>query len=189
MIRILRSIRARAFILALLCAGLIVVCALPAPTVQTAQAPYAPFGRYRTFTFEGSEGAPDGYAATARSIEVEQRMKALIGKELERKGYVETPEGGDFLVAYGAGSREATGTIRLSRIGVSVMGQNEEERTFLEGMLVVDVYDRITKEDVWHGSAKAEISSSGIDEARLGETLRTMLEAFPAVWHPSRPSG
>ncbi len=182
---ILRSIHARAFVVALLCIGLGVVCALPAPTVQTSQAPYAPFGRYRTFTFEGPEGAPEGYAATSRSISVEQRMRALIGKELQQKGYAEIPEGGDFLVAYGAGSREATSTIRLSRVGVAVMGQNEEERTFLEGMLVVDVYDRITKEDVWHGTAKAELSSSGFDEERLTETLHTMMDAFPAVFRPS----
>ncbi len=161
------------------------MCALPAPTVQVTQAPYAPFGRYRTFTFEGSEGAPEGYAVTARSADVEQRMRALIGKELEQKGYVEVPEGGDFLVAYGAGSRTVTRTIRLSRPGVAVLGQNEEETSSVEGRLVVDVYDRVTRDVVWRSTATAEIGSSGIDEERLAETLGRMMVAFPARWRPA----
>ena len=182
---ILRTLRARAFVLALLCIGLGVVCSLPPPVVHTAQAPYAPFGRYRTFTFEGSEGPPEGYTSTSRSIEEERSMRSLIGAALSQKGYAEVPEGGDFLVAYGAGSRTATGTRKLSRTGVAVMGENEQERTFLEGILVVDVYDRITSSTVWHGTATDEISSSGFDEARLAEAVRSMMASFPEVWHPS----
>ena len=187
---IVRRIEARVLLLAaLLCSTCVVACSesLPPPAIHTAAAPYAPFGRYRTFSFAAPQGAPDGYTLTPRSIEVQQKMKPLIAAALRDKGYVEVGEGGDFLVTHGAGRRDAKGTRKLSRRAVALMGETEQETSFLEGSLVIDVYDRLTGEQVWHGAATAEINTSSINEQRLAETVQKVMAAFPAALRVPSP--
>ena len=182
---IVRTIEARLLVLAALaCSTCVVACtSLPPPTIHTAAAPDAPFGRYRTFSFVTPQGAPPGYTAGPRSVEVQQKMRPLIAAALKDKGYREVAEGGDFLVTHGAGRRDATGTRKLSRRAVALMGETEQERTFLEGSLVIDVYDGITLQQVWHGAATAEIDTSGVNEQRLTQTVQNVMAAFPAALH------
>lgn len=170
---------------ALACSACVAACStsLPPPTVHTAAAPDAPFGRYHTFSFAAPRGAPAGYTPTARSVEVQRKMRPIIAASLRDKGYVEVGEGADFVVTHGAGRRDATGTRQLSRRAVTLMGETEQERSFLEGSLVVDVYDRLTGDEVWHGAATAEIAESGIDEQRLTDAVRRVMAAFPAALH------
>jgi hypothetical protein len=161
-----------------------IVRSIPARVIVLAALAYGP---YRTFSFEGPRGAPAGYDATPRSVEVQQRMRPLIAAALEEKGYVEVPEGGDFLVTHGAGRRESRGTRQLSRRAVALMGETEQETSFLEGSLVIDVYDRTAREQVWHGAATAEISQSGVDPQRLAETVQKIMAAFPPALHAPAP--
>ncbi len=186
---IVRVIGSRFLILGALTLGVCVVdCTsdLPPASIHTAASPNAPFGRYRTFSFEAPMGAPEGYTLTARSIEVQQKMRPLVARALLDKGYVEVAEGADFIVTHGAGRRDAVGTRQLSRRAVALMGENEQERAFLEGSLVIDVYDRATHDQVWHGAATAEINTSGINEARLADTVGRIMAEFPPALHRPR---
>jgi len=184
---IVRKIGARVLVLsALACSTCVVACtsSLPPPAIHTAAAPGAPFGRYRTFSFEAhQQAAPTGYTATERSLEVQQKMRPLIANALVDKGYRQVAEGGDFIVTHGAGRRDAKGTRQLSRRAVALMGETEQERDFLEGSLVIDVYDGMSRDQVWHGAATAEINASGINEQRLTETVQKVMAAFPAAMH------
>ena len=93
---IARRMGARAFLVAALACG---ACStsLPSPVIHTAASPDAPFGRYRTFSFEAPPGAPAGYILSARSIDAQQKMRPLIAAALADKGFVEVGEGADFI--------------------------------------------------------------------------------------------
>ena len=59
------------------------------PEVESVAAARAPLAEYRTFTFGFTENPPAAYQASARSLEVERRVRELIGAALREKGYVE----------------------------------------------------------------------------------------------------
>jgi hypothetical protein len=48
------------------------------------------------------------------------------------------------------------------------------------GEMVVDVFDGSTAQQVWHGTAQAEIDPQRINERAIGTAIRQMLEPFPA---------
>jgi|CZKU01.1.fsa_nt_gi hypothetical protein len=72
--------------------ALMTACSSNGPSnsqVQTAHASPAVFTNFRSFAFRpaGSPGAP--FDVSARSFEVERRMRPLVEAELEGKGYTE----------------------------------------------------------------------------------------------------
>jgi uncharacterized protein DUF4136 len=139
----------------------------------------APFARYHTFSFADAEGSPAGYAVSPRSAEVQRRIKPLIVAVLEEKGYTPATGKGDFVVAYGSGRREVT--TRHSGPAKPEWLDEDEEEDFVEGSIVIDVFDGTNDGQVWHGASRAEINPEKIDPGQLERSVRKVLAPYPAV--------
>lgn len=144
--------------------------------IHTARAPAAHFGEYRTFAFETNGSAPSP-KAPGRSAEVARRVRHQAGDLLEAKGYVHVDLKPDLLIRVAAGRREEA--ISHPHPGPRWLDEDEEE-DFVEGAFVIDAFDATTDELVWHGSARAEVNPSQIDEERLRRAVSSVMAAFPS---------
>jgi hypothetical protein len=143
--------------------------------VQTTSAGAAVFAPFRTFGFRLAGEPSPPYELSARSFEVERRVRDLVASELARKGYSETGPDADLLV------RISSGTVREDKpepITTSGGTENESQPT-TEDEIVVDAFDRATAQQVWHGTAQAEVDPQRINEPALQADVRQMLTPFP----------
>lgn len=144
--------------------------------VHTANLPTAPFAQYHTFSFADPEGSPAGYRPSPRSAEVQRRLKPLIVTVLQEKGYALAPGKGDFVLAYGSGRRE--GEIYHPVRAHDWLDEDEVD-DFIEGSLVIDVFDGSNDGQIWHGASRAGINPDKIDPKQLDRSVRLLLLAYP----------
>jgi Domain of unknown function (DUF4136) len=143
--------------------------------VQTTSAGAAAFAPFRTFGFRLAEEPPPPYQLSARSFEVERRVRDLVAAELGRKGYAESRADADLLV------RISSGTVREDIADpITTSGGTENESEMItEDEIVVDAFDGATAQQVWHGTAQAEADPQRINEPALQEDVRRILAPFP----------
>ncbi|MET0791638.1 MAG: DUF4136 domain-containing protein [Polyangiaceae bacterium] len=137
-------------------------------------APHASFASYHTFSFGLSDPPKAGYEVTARSLEVQRRLRLVVLAALQQRGYALEDAGGDFIVKLAAGTGPA----------VYIATQGHDERAtdsgLAQGFVGISVYDRATGNEVWQASAFAEISPAKIDDSLLQMGVNHMLKDFPA---------
>jgi hypothetical protein len=143
----------------------------PAVLVQTESAAAASFEAYRTFGFGIAEAPPAPFQVSARSFQVERRMRALIAAELVRKGYAEQtgPAHPDLLVRFASGDVEDP-------------PYGDEPPMFElpeKGVIVIDVFDASIGAQVWHSSGEVEVDSRRIDDQLLQISIQRVLASFP----------
>jgi len=159
-------------ILALGLATSAVACstAQPAPRsgASSVAAPNADFSHYRTFSFGLAEQPKEGYQVTARSLEVQRRLRAVVSKAMLARGYREDAGKTDFVIRLAAGNGEGPNPA-VERATVPPA----------EGFIAIDIYDTATGSMVWGGSAFAEIDPAKIDDALLQRGVDHMLASFP----------
>jgi hypothetical protein len=154
--------------------------AAPSDSVHTAVNPAASFSRYRSFSFGPSEGPPAGYQTTARTAEVQRRLRPLIAAALTQKGYSEASAMGDLMIMFGSGRREVV-THDVSSVSAGWL-PDDENADFIEGSLVIDAFDGATLQRVWHGASRvADIKPDQIDDQRLQRSVSQLISAFPAM--------
>ena len=148
----------------------------PPQVVEATSAAVTSFAPFRTFGFSIAAEPPATYAVSARSLEVGRRVHELVVAELLRKGYTEAGPTADFLI------RISTGTAKADKAEpTTTSGGNENQpQSITEGEVVVDAFDRSTAQQVWHGSARAEIDPQKINEPTLQAAMQQMLAPFPA---------
>jgi len=145
------------------------------PQIQAISAESGTFAPYRTFGFRLAGTPPSPYEVSARSFEVERRVRDLVATALARKGYREADSTPDFLI------RLSSGTLKEDRPPTAAAGAyGNEKESFTSGELVIDVFDGSTSQQVWHGTAQAEIDPPRIDDLRLRSAVQQMLIGFPA---------
>jgi hypothetical protein len=139
----------------------------------------APFPQYRTFSFGGPEASPKGFKSSPRTAEVEKRMQPLITAVLAEKGYAPAEAGkkGDMVVSCASGSRKGIKRPVQNTRGDS--SGSDEEADFVEGAIVVDMFDGTNDGAVWHGAARAEVNPDKIDDQLLQRAVREVLAPFP----------
>lgn len=142
----------------------------PAPrsSASSVAAPNADFSHYRTFSFGLAEQPKEGYQVTARSLEVQRRLRVVVSKAMLARGYSEDAAKTDFVIRLAAGNGDAPNPAG--------------ERTAVppaEGFIAIDIYDSATGSMVWGGSAFAEIDPAKIDDALLQRGVDHMLSNFP----------
>jgi Domain of unknown function (DUF4136) len=143
------------------------------PEVQTVVSPSAPFAEYHTFSFGFTENPPTSYQASARSLEVERRVRKLMGAALREKGYVEDDTKPNFVVRFGAGTQQ-------KETGGYVEDSTGSPDTVSFGKIKVDIFDASTKTEVWRGSAVSQIDlTKDIDNRLLERTVQGVLASFP----------
>lgn len=157
--------------------GAVIGCgsASPEPRAASASASgasQAKFSEYRTFSFAPANPPAAGYEVTQRSLEVQQRLAALVKASLEKRGYAQAADSADLLIKISAGSGELPGD--------KTQRGNPDEPT-PSGFIGVDAYDGHSGATVWHGSGHADLKpDEPIDDALLARGVERILMDFPA---------
>jgi hypothetical protein len=167
----------------LLFLGAVAACAsTPSPNVlvQTQSSPDTSFAGYRTFGFRHAEAPPAPFEVSARSFEVERRVRALVVAQLVSKGYMEqtAPANPDFFVTLSAGYADDP----------PFGGEAPLFETDEKGAFVIDVFDASSAAHVWHGTAEAEVDPRQINDQLLQVGVRRALSSFPARGPEDRPT-
>lgn len=142
--------------------------------VKTNSAVVSTVAEHRTYSHETAEQAPAGYAETALTPEVLEKVRQQIDVEMEKKGYQRVPVG-DLVVRISAGVRagleEPTGTAAVQGAPVT------RDRI---GSLVIDVFDRENQGHLFHGYARDQIHGDGPKDTQIDEAVKKILEPLPA---------
>jgi hypothetical protein len=136
----------------------------------------AKFSAYKTYSWTKVE--------TANSI-WDARVKAAVDKELAARGWTQVPSGGDVSVVAIANTRteqqvntyyNGFGGRRLGGFGDATTTVNK----YNVGTLVVDMFDRSSKNLIWHASASDTLSGSPEKNTRnLDKDVQKMFSHFP----------
>jgi Domain of unknown function (DUF4136) len=164
--------------------GAMTACAAatsPTVRVQTDSSAVASFAAYRTFAFGLAGTPPAPFQVSARSFEVERRMRSLVAAELVRKGYTEQPGSAhpDLVVTF------ATGYATQEDVYV---GQEPLAETVEKGAIVIDAFDASSAAQVWHGVAETEVDREKINDQLLQTGVQRVLASFPARSSEGRTS-
>jgi Domain of unknown function (DUF4136) len=133
-------------------------------------APHASFTSYRTFSFGLSDQPKSGYEVTARSLEVQRRLRPLVQQVLQERGYLEDAAKGDLVVKLATGTGAVPNRTAEHAIATGLA----------QGFIGIDIYDGSTGGEVWQGSAFAEIDPDKVDDSLLKMGVSHMLADFPA---------
>jgi hypothetical protein len=149
--------------------------ALAPSQIHAVGAQSAAFAAYRTFGFRLAETPPPPYQVSARSFDVERRAHDLVAEELTRKGYTEstTP---DFFVRLSSGTAKEDKPQPTTTSG----GNENETQSVTAGAIVIDAFDRSTSQQVWHGTARAEVDPQRVNDAGIQAAVQQMMASFPA---------
>jgi hypothetical protein len=144
------------------------------PAVESVASVNAPLGEYRTFSFGLTDSPPTSYESSPRSLEVERRVRDMIGAALREKGYVEDDTHANFVVGFGTGTQQ-----QLDTGGVHEGSTGSSDGVSL-GKIEVDIFDVSTKAEVWRGSAVSLIDlTKDIDNRLLERAVEGVLASFP----------
>jgi uncharacterized protein DUF4136 len=175
--------------------------------IHSLRSPAAHFERYRTFAFDVRAQAPNKYETSARSADVRDHVQQIAASILQSRGYILSPiEQADLIVRVEAGRRQykipmSTGTMPLgggvaglsaqtgdgnvpgpAEVEATYHGQlDQEELDFVEGAFVIDAFDGKTRDLLWHGFARTEVTPGPVDYARVRQATESVLASFPAT--------
>ena len=150
------------------------------------------YASYAWIPIESAAGAPDTRHGGYVSPLDRQRIVRAVEHELAARGYTtaEHPSEADLLVAYAIGKKERTefrGVAGRSSTyypgygpGTGYGGPTTEARVYKEGTLIVEFYDRATRQAVWVGVASKKLTRHDESEEGLRAAVAAILEPFPA---------
>lgn len=154
--------------------------------------PETDFSSYSTYAWTGSSPLIE---PRSRRVEISpltvRRVREAIERELAAKGFerVETPEEADFGLSFTVGARDAIrpdNYPQFYRRGPWVWQPpyyppNLDIAMYTEGMLAVDVFDNATRQPVWHGWARKQITGADVDDPTpaIDAAVRAILADFP----------
>jgi hypothetical protein len=187
-------IRSRAIALAAGASWLALACASPIRTEHDAS-PTAEFSRYATYAWIGE--SPLAAAAAGSGIRREPRrvdegmIRRAVDAELEARGYrTAAPDAADLLVGFEVGSEkkvveeQVPGRATVYTAGYSYgtwyRSAPVRIRTYTEGTLSLEFFERSSHQAVWVGWASKRITGSDQPEPLIREAVARILEAFPA---------
>ncbi len=143
--------------------------------VRTTSAETASFAPFRTFGFRLAAEPPAPYQVSPRSFDAEGRVRELVAAELVRKGYTEAGPDADFMIRISAGTAKADKAEPTTTSG----GNENQPLSVTAGEVIVDAFNRSTAQQVWHGTARAEIDPNRLNESALHAAVQRMLAPFP----------
>lgn len=159
-------------------------------SVSSQKYPQADFSGYRSYAWiaedpliRPSDTEPQISAVTAR------RIREAIESELAVKGYtgVASPEDADFVVAYTVGTRERIDAMSypLPYRGPwrwSWYAAGTDLRVYREGTLSIDIFDGASKQPVWHGRARKEVTGADVSDPGpvIKQGVAAILKQFPS---------
>jgi len=144
--------------------------------------PAAPFATYKTYAW--TAGTP---AANALS---EQRLHAAVDAKLAAEGLAMNTTAPDLIVSTHVSTKDKQELI-ANGFGYGPWGfgggfGGATVETFVEGTLVVNLYDAKTKKMVWRGLATATASDKPTKNTeKINKALDKMFEKYPGAAAPS----
>ncbi len=141
--------------------------------VKTNSAVVTNVARHRTYSHETAPVAPAGYATTAFTPDVLEKVRRRIDVEMEKKGYVRVPSG-DLVVRISSGVR----TVDDEPAGMAAAAGAPVDRDQV-GALVIDIFDRANEGHLFHGYAKDEVHADA-DEEQIDKAVMHILEPLPS---------
>jgi hypothetical protein len=181
----------------LLVALWLVACATPIRAQHDFDAS-APFSRYETFAWVTEEPLIRPVAGVTEQPQpsplLDPLIRAAVERDLATKGYQRVPsaEQADLVVSFSVGAREKIevdsypahlGYHYGARTTVWGRGWYSETRTYSEGTLALDFFDRKTRNVVWHGVATRRLPGRIDPDQRraiVDAAVDAILEEFPA---------
>lgn len=151
----------------------------PALSFGSEMNPAASFTDARSYAFaERSERPPTGFERVHVGTEImERRIERRIRRDLETKGFAETPrEEANFIIFYGLGAREVlTGAPSGQTEGWASAQVNVHSRA----AVIVDFVKADNGEHLWHGYAEGAVSDETIDyETAINTVVDRIISRF-----------
>jgi hypothetical protein len=144
--------------------------------------PAAPFATYKTYAWTAGTPAPNALS--------EQRLHAAVDARLAGEGLAMNTTAPDVIVATHVTTKERQELI-ANGFGYGPWGfgggfGGATVETFVEGTLIVDLYDAKTKKMVWRGVATATASDKPTKNTeKMNKALGKMFEKYPGTVAPS----
>lgn len=137
--------------------------------VTTEATPGTDFSRFRTYAQNVPQDA--GVASVRDRVELE------IARQLEAKGYRPAPvQEADLVVTFRGD--------RVSKTRTQDAGDPDANyyvvRDYVEGTLTIDVYERATRELVWHGVGRVDLSRQADVPDAAARAVERVLARFPS---------
>jgi hypothetical protein len=140
--------------------------------------PAAPFATYKTYAWTAGTPAPNALS--------EQRLHAAVDAKLAGEGLAMNTTAPDVIVATHVTTKERQELI-ANGFGYGPWGfggglGTASVETFIDGTLVVDLYDAKTKKMVWRGVATATASDKPTKNTdKMNKALDKMFEKYPGA--------
>ena len=154
----------------------------PAAEITRERHPTRDFSRLASWAWARDAGIR--IPAVRNAPFVEERLRAAIASELAARGYVEVPAANaDMLVSYALLLTRADVTSFSDFLRYKSQGGKDKIMTsytagFSEGSLAIDVYDRVTAELIWRGTARHVYDPDGKGD-RIAPAVAEILGTFP----------
>jgi hypothetical protein len=156
--------------------------------VRTQIAPNANFASRHTFRIleahrRGPEASPSNIDPMLNGSMTYQALRDAIRTDFESRGYRYDPQSADFDVAYYAVAREKVDW-EMWDWGYRwrPWPLNETPVAYTEGTLIINVIDPVSKDMLWHGSARAVVSDNpDTYTMELTKAASTTINRFPAA--------
>jgi hypothetical protein len=157
--------------------------------------PTAAFGRYASYAWISDSpliGPSSGVGGPRYVSPIdEQRIRRSVDAELVARGYQKaSPEAADLIVSFAVGSQEKVRVEEVpGRSTVMVRGYGYGSwydtspvrvRTYTEGTLALEFFDRATREAVWVGWGSKRLSSADEPDELIRRAVAMILEPFPS---------
>jgi len=144
--------------------------------------PAAPFATYKTYAWTAGTPAADALS--------EQRLHAAVDAKLAAEGLAMNTTAPDLIVSTHVSTKDKQELI-ANGFGYGPWGfgggfGGATVETFVEGTLVVNLYDAKTKKMVWRGLATATASDKPTKNTeKINKALDKMFEKYPGAAAPS----
>lgn len=159
-------------------------------TVDSDRYAGADFSGYKTFAWISNDPMlrPRGAQPQVSALNI-RRIQEAIEIEFSGKGYtqVDTPADADFVVTFTVGTREHidVDSYPAPYRGPWVWGWYGREvdvHTYREGTLAIDIFDSATRQPVWHGRARKEITGADVSDPApvIKRAVAAILGKFPS---------
>jgi hypothetical protein len=147
-----------------------------AQRVNTDFDPSAPFATYRTYTWTSGTPAPNSF--------IQDQIHVAVDEKLVAKGMTQSAVKPNLVVATHVVTHEEKQIVApgfgFGPWGWGWGGSGAMTYTYLQGTLIVDLYDAKTRKMVWRGVATDTVSANtSTNTDRIDKAVRKMFEQYP----------
>lgn len=142
--------------------------------VKTTSADVSSLAGYTTYSHATAQNAPEGFTRGPLRPEVIEAARQDVDAELQKRGYVSADDG-ELVVRISSGSRVVEDQPTGAAAAVGAPATEEKE-----GELVIDIFERASGKQLFHGFARDVLRRDEIDERKIAKAVTKILERVPA---------